>query len=140
MNRSLTLLLSFLLALSVTAGILFSKISFIGRVGINLFYKNYAFFKVWWQGAGLVFGIFLTWMLVHYLVRMYASAKNALITYMLTLLLAIAGLIFTYNDFRHDLSHRLAGERFHLGGYCFWLGFIAISMYYIVNRKRTATV
>lgn len=137
MNRSLTLLLVFLLALSVTAGILFSKISFIGRVGINLFYKNYAFFKVWWQGAGLVFGIFLLWMLIHAAIRKYATAKNALITYILTLVLAVAGLVFTYNDFRHDLSHRLTGERFHLGGYCFWLGFMAISMYYIVNRKKT---
>ncbi|RYE23854.1 MAG: cytochrome d ubiquinol oxidase subunit II [Sphingobacteriales bacterium] len=140
MNRSLTLLLTFLLALSITAGILFSKISFIGRVGINLFYKNYSFFKVWWQGAGLVFAIFFIWMGLHYLLRRYATAMNALISYILTLLLAIAGLVFTYNDFRHDFSHRLTGERFHLGGYCFWLGFISISLYYIVNRKKTPTV
>ncbi len=140
MNRSLTLLLTFLLALSVTAGVLFSKISFIGRVGIKLFYKNYAFFKVWWQGAGLVLGIFLIWLLIHAAIRKYATAKNALITYMLSLLIGIAGLIFTYNDFRHTLSHRLTGERFHLGGYCFWIGLIAISLYYIAKRKKAVAV
>ena len=46
----------------------------------------------------------------------------------ISVLIALVGLYFTYNDFRHTLSHRWLGERFHLGAYLFWIVWIAISV------------
>ena len=52
--------LIFLLAiLSTVSGYLLSKASLVGRIGINLFYKEYKFLKVWWQGALVVFIVLL---------------------------------------------------------------------------------
>jgi hypothetical protein len=64
------------------------------------------------------------------------SRSTAVILHILVLLIALAGLYFTYVDFREVLEHRLLGERFHLGAYLSWLGWIAISLFFLVKRKR----
>jgi hypothetical protein len=48
--------------------------------------------------------------------------------------LALAGLYFTYIDFRNTLSHHMLGERFHLGAYLFWLGWLVISAFFILEK------
>jgi hypothetical protein len=50
------------------------------------------------------------------------------------LVLALIGLYFTYQDFRHNTAHRWLGERFHLGGYLFWIGWMAISVFYLIKK------
>lgn len=51
---------------------------------------------------------------------------------------ALLGLYFTYQDFRQNVSHRWLGERFHLGGYLFWIGWIIISVFYLsAYRKKS---
>jgi hypothetical protein len=137
--RGYTALISFLTLLSVIAGYLFSKISWIGRMGINLFYKNYAFFKTWWKGALLVWIILLTLLFVQGMIQKYTSVKTAVIVHILSLVVAATGIYFTYLDFRNTLSHKLAGERFHLGAYCFWLGWIAISIF-LLRKKKTDVI
>lgn len=130
-----SLLLSILLALSALAGYVLSKASLVGRVGISLFYKQYKFLKVWWQ-AGLF--VFVVWMLLFFVqgrVQRKASLRTAKLTQVGAIILALAGLFFTYQDFRHTLSHRWLGERFHLGGYLFWIGWIMISVFYLTEKK-----
>lgn len=48
----------------------------------------------------------------------------------------LAGLYFTFSNFRNDLSHRLLGERFHLGIYLYWIGFCIISLFYALTSKK----
>ncbi|MBD0374839.1 MAG: cytochrome d ubiquinol oxidase subunit II [Flavisolibacter sp.] len=126
----------FVLALlSAVSGYLLSRASLVGRVGIRLYYQQYKFLKVWWQGALVVFGIFL----VLYFILSWVHRKKSsalLITAMLILFGAIAGLFFTYQDFRNDLSHRFLGERFHLGAYLFWVGCMLISLYFLFIKRR----
>lgn len=133
-----SLLVIFLVMLSGIAGYLLSKASLVGRVGISLFYKQYKFLKVWWQG-GLV--ILSVWMLLFYLQglaqrRMLPQAARML--QMGAIVLAIIGLYFTYQDFRQTATHRWLGERFHLGGYLFWIGWIIISVFYLTSGKTNA--
>lgn len=137
-RRPILAIIALLTAISAMAGYLFSKISWIGRVGINLFYDNYAFFKTWWKGALLVYIILLTLLFVQGMIQKYTSVKTSIIVHAVSLLVAIAGIYFTYQDFRHTLSHKLAGERFHLGAYCFWAGWIAISLYFLRRKKVEA--
>ncbi len=129
------ILLLFLLPLSCLSGYLMSKASFVGRVGINFFYKEYKFLKIWWQGALLVFIALLLVLLAHRAAQKMTS-KSRLLTQAVLLIVAFIGLYLTYSDFRHTLSHRLLGERFHLGAYLFWLGWIVISVTYLFSRKR----
>ena len=132
-NAFLILLLAVLAALS---GYLFSKASLVGRMGINLFYKEYKFLKVWWKGALLVFA---AWMLLYLLQRMVQKKLAPIVsrfTHIAAIIIALAGLYFTYSDFRHTTSHRWLGERFHLGGYLFWIGWIIISLFCLTEKKK----
>lgn len=116
--------------LSLLSGSLFSKMSWVGSMGIRFFYKEYSFFKIWWQGALAVFIALLCLYGIHYLLqkKLYSRATLYHIT---GIVIALAGLYFTYADFRQTLSHRWMGERFHLGAYCFWLGWISICIFFL---------
>ena len=130
-----SLLVLLLVVLSGIAGYLLSKASLVGRVGISLFYKQYKFLKVWWQGGLL---IFIVWMLLFYLqgrAQRRLSPVSARLLQMGAIVVAIIGLYFTYQDFRQTITHRWLGERFHLGGYLFWIGWIIISVFYLTERR-----
>ena len=134
-RRSLLVLL--LLVLAAVSGYVLSKASLVGRVGISLFYRQYKFLKVWWQ-AGLI--VFFIWMILFFLqgwAQRKFSAKTAKLVQIGTIVVAIAGLYFTYLDFRHTVSHRWLGERFHLGGYLFWIGWIIIGVFYLTEKRNT---
>ena len=116
-------------------GYLLSAISFVGRTGINLVYTEYKFLKTWWKGAILVFIVWLILLGIQsYLSKKVSKATSNIIQAAL-LIVALAGLYLSYSDFRNSLSHRWLGERFHLGVYLFWLGWIAISIFVLVRKK-----
>jgi hypothetical protein len=130
-------LVAFLLILSGIAGYLLSKASLVGRVGISLFYTQYKFLKVWWQGGLLIFVIWISLFFLQGLVQRKNAPSTSRLIQIGAIIAALAGLYFTYQDFRHNTSHRWLGERFHLGGYLFWIGWIIISVFYIIEKKKT---
>ena len=134
--KSSSILFSILFFLSVISGWLLSKATLIGRTGINLFYKEYQFLKVWWQGALVVLVVLLGLWMLHQLVRSRFNRNRAILAHSLMLFIYLVGLYFTYQDFRNDLSHRLLGERFHLGAYLFWLGAILVAIFYLFKSNR----
>lgn len=129
----------YLVMLGILSGYLLSKATLIGRFGMTFIYNEYSFLKTWWKGGLFVIG---TWAALFLLQGYLATRSNEIgsgrkIQY-LAIVLALAGLIITYLDFRNTLSHRLLGERFHLGAYLFWLGWVSISVYWItVHRPKT---
>ena len=127
------LFLLYLAALAVISGILFSKVSWVGKVGIRFFYSEYNFFKIWWQGALAVFGLLLLLFIVQAVVKRFAARNTGKAVQFTAVLLALLGLFLTYEDFRNDISHRWLGERFHIGAYLFWLGWISISIFHFVT-------
>jgi hypothetical protein len=73
--------------------------------------------------------------LLHRFLQRHLFRKHADLLHIAALVIAIIGLYFTYSDFRNDFSHRLLGERFHLGFYLFWIGWMLISLYYLFQRR-----
>ncbi|WP_276134934.1 cytochrome d ubiquinol oxidase subunit II [Polluticoccus soli] len=132
------LLITFLLLLSTLSGYLFSKVSWVGKVGIRWFYKEYGFLKIWWQAALVVFAILLGLYLLHFFLQKKLSGK-AKLYHIAGILVAIVGVYFTYDDFRHTLSHRWLGERFHLGAYCFWFGWISICVFFLTTSTTISS-
>lgn len=119
-------------ALSLLSGILMSKMSFLARTSMNIFrkkYQYYEFMRTWWQGALAVFSVLMLFMVIQLLVKKRYPKTVSTVVQAGSLLLAIAGLYLTYHDFRHDLTHRWVGERFHLGFYLFWIGWMIVSIY-----------
>ncbi len=129
-----------LAGISILCGVLLSKASFVGRTGINLFYKEYKFLKTWWKGALTVFIVLAIFSFLQGLAQKRLAHKKAKAVHMVCLLAALAGLYFTYYDFRHTTTHRLLGERFHLGGYLFWIGWMLISGFYLTRKKEIVVV
>lgn len=133
MRRPSGVLIIFLFTLSIISGYLMSKASLAGRVGMSLFYREYNFLKVWWKGALLVFITLIILYILQGFIQKKLAAKKAGNIHIFACILSIIGMYFTYNDFRHTLSHRLLGERFHLGAYLFWIGWIVISIFYLLQ-------
>jgi len=135
MRRSASLTL-FLAILSVIAGYMLSSASWIGNIGIDLFYREYEFLQVWWKGALVIFGLLVFLYAVQSLVQKMASANISRIVNIFAIVAAFVGLYLTYDDFRHTLSHRWMGERFHIGVYLFWIGWMIISIYLMMSKKN----
>ena len=128
-----TLIIVLLLIVSIISGHLMSKASLVGKAGMSLFYREYNFLKVWWQGALLVFtALIVLFVLLHFIQRKVAYNKMKTIS-LLALLAGILGAYFTYYDFRHTLSHRLLGERFHIGAYLFCVGWLLVAIFYFMQ-------
>lgn len=134
-TRTLPFLL-LLTGLSVVAGYLLSKATLIGRTGIALFYKEYRFFRYWWKGALAVLAVWLLLFLLHHFLQKQLARRQATLLHSTALAIAAIGLYFTYRDFRYDFSHRLLGERFHLGFYLFWIGWMLIGLFHLFQRKQ----
>lgn len=136
-RRSYQLILA-LLILSILSGYFLSHSSWIGRNGIRWFYKEYGFLNSWWQSSLIVFAIWLLLYGIQSLIQRKAKPNATKIVHIAAIVLAVIGLFATYNDFRESLSHRLLGERFHLGAYLFWIGWIMISAYLWTGLRRDA--
>jgi hydrogenase-4 membrane subunit HyfE len=113
-----------------------SKASLIGRLGMTYVYKEYGFLKWWWKGALAVFVVWMVLLILQLLVEKKLSKQKAIIVHVVFVLLALVGLYFTYSDFQHTTTHRWLKERFHIGAYIFWLGWIIISMFCLVQKKE----
>ncbi|SDE18286.1 cytochrome d ubiquinol oxidase subunit II [Niabella drilacis] len=136
MKRSYYILSALLLLTAFLSGILTSGISVVGRVGVNTFYKNYRFFKIWWQAALVcLLLLVLVALLLYGIDKKFKGSKRILL--LLTFLFAfLGGLFITYSDFRHSLSHRWLGERFHLGIYLYWIGFCIADLFFLLTQRN----
>ena len=133
---ALLLLVVLLLALSALSGYLLSRASFVGRAGIHLFYREYSFLKTWWQGAALVFSVWMLLAGLQAFINRRLPGTRSLVVQVLFGVLGAIGLYLTFCDFTNVRNHRLLGERFHLGGYLFWIGWIVISVFFAVRSQR----
>lgn len=136
--KSLTFLVVFQALLMALAGYLISKMSFIGRLGINWFYQEYSIFKSATKSAILLFIIQMVLLFVQWLMNKRYDRKIANIVSSVLLIVALAGLFATYNDFQNTISHKLLNEKFHVGFYLFWLGWISTCLYFMFGVRHTS--
>ena len=113
-----------------------SKASWVGRVGMTFFYKEYNLLKIWWQGAIAVYVIWLLLFLLHTFIQKTLPTVTARLLHIVILMIAAAGLYFTYDDFANDFSHHLLGRRFHYGFYIGWIGWVLICLFFAFKRNR----
>jgi hypothetical protein len=136
----ISLLVVFLAALASLSGYLMSKASFIGRLGMTFVYKEYRFLKTWWKGALAVFAVWLAFLIIQAIVENRLSKQKAIVVHIVSILLALTGLYFTYLDFQNTTSHRWLKEQFHIGAYLFWAGWIIISVFFIVQKRKQSPI
>lgn len=131
-----TLLLSlFQACLALICGILMSKMSFVGRMGINLLHRDYLIFKTWWKTALLFWALQLCLIIVLALIRRTTSSRSSKISSLLFFLFGAIGLYITYIDFT-TTSHQLMKMSFHSGGYLFWIGWLISCIFFFAGSKK----
>ena len=122
---------------------LISRISLIGRIGIATIHKEYALLRSGWKTFLLIFGIQLAIILLLAILQKKVRRKTITLTASILIALAVLGLLYTYYDFQYTFSHKLLKERFHLGFYLFWLGWISSCIFFIVTanaEKKEETI
>ena len=135
MKRSASLTL-FLAMLSVVAGYLLSNASWIGKMGMDMFYDEYSFLNTWWKGALIVFAIQIFLYAAQSAEVLYTYPQVSKLVNIIAICMAVVGLYLTYDDFRQDIGRRWMGERFHLGAYLVWIGWIIISVYLLMRKEN----
>ena len=135
MDRKIISLNAILIPLAIIIGWTLSKATIVGKVGIHLLHREYSFLNSWWKGALLVWGVWLVLEIIQYRVWKRNRQNINLLIQAFFIFLAVLGLYFTYLDFR-TLSHGLLGDRFHIGGYLFWIGWCIISIFFIKLRNN----
>ncbi|HTN47252.1 MAG TPA: hypothetical protein VL098_12960 [Flavipsychrobacter sp.] len=138
--KRITYITLFTLIISIIAGTLVSSASWIGRVGISVFYKEYSFLKAWWKVATFMFLLLMLFYTLQSWAQKKLSVGAAKMVHIFCILAALTGLYLCYDDFQDDFSHSLLGERFHIGIYLFWIGWIVISAYLILTRNTQQTI
>ena len=134
MDKKRITLNAILVPLAIIIGWTLSKASFVGKVGIHFLHREYAFLNSWWKGALFVWGVWLVLEIIQYRVWKRNRRNINLALQATFIFLAVLGLYYTYLDFR-TFSHGLLGDRFHIGGYLFWMGWGMISLFFIRLRK-----
>ncbi|PZP46484.1 MAG: hypothetical protein DI598_12055 [Pseudopedobacter saltans] len=134
--KNYKILICLQLVLSIISGVLVSKMSFLGRLGINIVYKEYTLFKTWWKTAIVMAIIQVLLTLIQQYMGQKQPANKAKMFSAILLVVAIAGLYGTYNDFTTTFSHKILKEKFHLGFYLFWLTWIIGNLYFLFYRPK----
>lgn len=121
--------------LSLLCGILSSKMSFIGKIGIQVMYRDYLIFKSWWKTALLCFAIQLILILILLMLKAYAGLRTVRVIAFCVLIAGMIGAYFTYIDFT-TTSHKMMRAKFHIAGYLFWLAWFINCIYFLVSSKQ----
>lgn len=117
--------------ISLISGILLSKMSLVGKIGISVVYTEYALLKSWWKAALVVFAIQLITMAILYVCKRFLIYKTFVIVNLVLIILGLLGLFFTYIDFTAT-SHKYMNSSFHTGGYLVWAGWFINCIYFFI--------
>lgn len=138
MTKKLLIIVFIQALLAAVSAILFSKMSFIGSVGIRFFYRQYQILKDPVKTALLIFAIQLAVLLILYLIKKTTSQKLSVFLILLFIAIGIGGTYYTYVDFNLT-SHRHMKIYFHMGGYLFWVGWFVSCFTLLFSRKNKQT-
>lgn len=130
--KNISILALFQALSSVVSGILISKISFIGRIGINMMHREYLIFKTWWKTALLFFITQLILILILEILRKISPKFQKVISSFFVIIGGI-GAYLTYVDFT-TTSHKMMKMSFHSGFYLFWVSWFITCFYYLFQR------
>lgn len=125
--------------ISLISGILLSKMSLVGKIGISVVYTEYTILKSWWKAALVVFSIQLIIMAILYVSKRFMLYKTFVIINLVLIIIGLLGVFFTYIDFT-TTSHKYMNSKFHTGGYLVWLGWFINCIYFFIFSVKPKPV
>ena len=134
-NRRLHILILSQLLFCWLETYLISRISWIGKVGIATFYQQYALLRSFWKTWLLLSILQMVLILVLYFMGKRSTKKMTNLVSTILLVTGLLGLVLFFQDFLHTYGHRLLKERFHLGFYFFWIGWMATCLFFLFSNR-----
>lgn len=134
MRKNIVILILVQFILSFISGLLLSKMSFIGKLSINLFYREYLIFKTAWKTALAIFAIQLMLIIILSLFKYLTSNHFSRIIAIIALIIGAVGAYLIFIDFT-TTSHRHMKIYFHSGGYLFWINWGITCLFFIFTKK-----
>lgn len=125
--------------ISLVSGILLSKMSIIGKIGISVAYREYTILKTWWKAALLVLTIQLIIVAILFVTKRFFAYKTFTIVNLVLIIIGILGVFYTYIDFT-TTSHQYMNSKFHTGGYLVWVGWFISCMYFFIFSVKSKTI
>lgn len=135
MKNKWIILLLLQVIVSLISGILLSKMSIIGRIGVSTVYTEYGFLKHWYKGFAAVLLAQIILIAMLWLVKRFTTYKNFSIVNLVFIILGLLGLLYTYYDFT-STTHKYMNDQFHWGGYLFWMGWFITCFYFFFARVK----
>lgn len=133
--KGIVSLLFFQALSSTVSGVLIANMSWLGKIGIGFFYKEYGILKVWWKTALLLFCIQIILIVLFSIIKRVVSIRMMQgIAVISVILVGLAGYA-TYIDFT-TTSHKLMKTSFHAGFYLFWASMAITCVYFMIIGKR----
>jgi hypothetical protein len=105
-------------------------------VGIATIHREYRLLRSGWKTFLLLFGIQIAIIITLNIIQKKVSRKSMILTASLLLGVAAIGFFITFQDFLHTYTHRLLKERFHLGFYLFWMGWMGSCIFFLANSRE----
>lgn len=139
MKNKWTILILIQAIISLVAGILLSKMSIIGRIGVSTVYTEYGFMKHWYKGFAAVFALQLLIIAILWIVKRTTTYKNFSLVNLVFVVIGLIGLLYTFYDFT-STSHKYMNSQFHAGGYLFWTGWFVTCLFFFFARVKPKPV
>lgn len=139
MAKNITILLLVQLILAFISAFLFSQMSFIGRIGISLAYREYLVFKTAWKTTLIIFAIQAGLILLLTLIRLITPIFVTRLIAILALVMGAFGAYLTFIDFT-TTSHKHMKLYFHMGGYLFWFSWAITCLFFLFSKKKKKIV
>lgn len=135
--KGIKLLIIFQIIISAVSAWLLAQMSFLGKIGISLFYKEYQILRNPWQTGAMLIGIQLFVILILWIFYRGFGKKATHFMAILVIILALVGLGYTIYDFQEEFSHKMLKTKFHIGGYLIWVGMMVSGLFFLLKNKRT---
>lgn len=135
MKNKWIILLLLQVIVSLVSGILLSKMSLIGRIGVSTVYTQYGFLKHWYKGFAAVLIVQLLLIAILWIVKRLTTYKNFSIVNLIFIIVGLLGLLYTYYDFT-STSHKYMNNQFHWGGYIVWIGWFISCLFFFFARVK----
>lgn len=137
--RTLLYLSAFQAILSAVAAYLISKMSFFGKMGISLFYKEYKILRSPVETGLAIFFVEMAVVVLLFVFWRFVSKRSTNILAMVLLLISVIGLAYTIYDFTYEFSHKILKSKFHIGFYLIWIGIMISCIVYMIKQTRLKT-
>lgn len=134
-----TILVLIQVIISLISGILLSKMSLVGKIGVSTVYTEYGFMKHWYKGFAAVLIAQLLLIAILWIVKRTTTYKNFSLVNLVFVIIGLIGLLYTFYDFT-STSHKYMNSQFHAGGYLFWAGWFISCVFFFFARVKPKTI